>query len=331
MKKALCVLTLLGIVAAARAEVDIRIWLTTQNPMSSASTTTMIRGRTIGSPATSYYGPFTPWATATNDSGAYDVRHNDNSAIADNGDLRLNTSNQKFSLSNLAAAQPTGLAQGTPVYIWATFCGAGTQFVDSGEVDANGDPIFVEQPLAAPFPGGGWAPSPTKINGMNLQLVTTGSLAIDPHWYEVTSGTGSATAYRWETTSDMTGDTVTLAGVQTSGFTNNAVDTDRMQNNLVPSNPSAYATAAILLGAINVTGGGDLYVGIGYNGISVGSAAEKIPAVYFPGTADTGILADTQPQAGYTPRHGASPSASWVPEPASLLLIGLGALVLRRR
>jgi len=163
----------------------------------------------------------------------------------------------------------------------------------------------------------------TKINGLNLTLVTTGSLVAHPQWYQVQSDTG---APRWETTSDMSGNVVTMVGVNSWGWQNAAIAADPLQNVLTISRQNG---GAILLGAINVTGGGDMYVGLEYNGMSsnVQTGGE---VVYFPGDEAEGIAAGVIDQ-GSPIRMGHTPEASWIPEPASLLLIGLGALLLRRR
>jgi hypothetical protein len=299
MKKALCVLTLLGLVAAVSAEVDVRIWLSTQRPDE------------VGIVWMPGYGPFTPYATVHNDSGDYDAHQTGYllpppQAGSVNGDS-AGFPPPPFLLNpaSLTVQAPTGLPQGTPVYIYAAFAGTGT----------------------AGYPDGmGTAPTGTKINGMNITLVTTGSLALDPHWYQVVDPISSA-PYRWESTSDMTGATVTLVGVNATGWQNGNVGvTDLLQ---APLTVGRTTGGAILLGAINATGGGGVQVGLEYNGMS-SNLSTGGEVVYFPGTETMGIAAGTVPQ-GTAPRVGATVQASWIPEPASVLLIGLGALLLRRR
>jgi hypothetical protein len=279
---------LLGIVAAASAEVDVRVWLTTQEP--TAAGVGFLPG----------YGPFTPYATGTNDSGAYDT-HQIGYLSPPPQPGSLDGDVPTFSPLNLTVEEPMGLPEGTPVYVWATFAGAATG-----------------------FPAGmGAAPAGTKINGLNLTLVTTGSLVAEPHWYQVQDIGGTV---RWETTSDLSGNTVTMVGVNSWGWQNTAIATDPLQNALIISRQNG---GSILLGAIYVIGGGDLYVGLEYNGLS-SNLQTGGEVVYFPGTETVGIPAGTQPQ-GMPARIGGTPEASWIPEPASLLLIGLGALILRRR
>ncbi len=294
MRKVLCVLTLLGIVTAASADISIRIWLSSQAPPG------------VWRPT---YGPFTPYATGSNDAGAYDVHRNYVSST-NPGDVAT----PKFLPDNMALTPeaPVFAAPGdnTPLYIWAAFDGH----------YADADPLLLPNGL-------GWAPAGTKVNGMNITLVASPGLAIAPVWYQI--ATGTTTAYRWESTSDMTGNVVTLAGVNAAGFQNSSLPLDRLQSNL-DDNTTGYGAGAILLGALKATGAGTIQVGLEYNGISIASTADPIPAVFFPGVEAAGIVAGTVPQ-GTAPRVGHDANATFIPEPASLLLIGLGALILRRR
>lgn len=285
MRKALCVLSVLAIVAVASAEIDVRIWLTTQNP---ASIITF-------APT---FGPFTPFTTGSNGNGSYDV-HRNNVSTTNPGDVNT----PKFALSSVKVEEPTGLAPGTPVYIWAAFAGVG------------------DEPGLAP--GLGWADPGTKITGMHLDLVPTAGLTLNEHWYQYASATSS----RWESTSDLSGDGVTMVGINAWAFNNGATALDRMQNN-ADSASTAFSTAAILLGAIQPSGAGSVKIGLGFNGIASNVAGTVVQ--YLPGTETAaiaaGVVSETTP-----PRVGTTPQATWVPEPASALLIALGALVLRRR
>jgi len=113
MRKALCVLTLLGFVAVASAEVDVRVWLTTQAP--TAAGVHFLPG----------YGPFTPYATGNNISGDYDI-HQIGYLSPPPAPGSLDGDQPTFSPLNLTVEEPKDLAEGTPVYVWATFAGPAT-------------------------------------------------------------------------------------------------------------------------------------------------------------------------------------------------------------
>jgi hypothetical protein len=249
------------------------------------------------------YGPFTPYAAGANAGGAYDIHRNYISATNPGS-----VASPKFPIAGLVVEEPMGMAEGTPVYIWAAFAG----------VVPDTDPLP---------PGLGWEDPGTKLQGMNLALVTTGTLVLTPQWYNVVSATGPV---RWETTSDMSGLNVTLVGITTSGWQNAAVATDRLQNNIHDTTSDYYDGGAILLGAMNATGAGDAYIGLGYNGMNSNRTGTDGLVLFGAGLEEPMIEAGTRP-AGTPPRTGQTPEGNWIPEPASLLLIGLGALVLRRR
>jgi len=162
----------------------------------------------------------------------------------------------------------------------------------------------------------------TKIQGMHLQLIPTAGLTLNPHWYQIQDIGG---ARRWEDTSDMSGNTVTLVAITTPGWQNSVVGTDLMQNILTISRQNG---GAILLGAIQPSGAGSVQIGLSFNGIA--SNVDGTTVQFFPGNETTGIAAGVVPITN-PPRVGATAQAAWIPEPASVLLIALGALALRRR
>jgi hypothetical protein len=287
MRKALCVLSVLAIVAIASAEVDVRIWVTTQDPT------------LTGLAFMPGYGPFTPFAVESNGNGSFDAhRTGFTTPPPQTGSLDGDTS--AIDVTKLNVEEPMGLPLGTPVYLWAGFANPTAGFPN----------------LLGAVPAG------TKIQGMHLELITTGAVTLDPHWYQIHDIGGTT---RWETTSDMSGNTVTMVGINSPAWQNSAVATDLMQATLTISRQTG---GAILLGAIKPTGAGELKIGLGFNGIASNVAGTTV--TYFPGTETAGIaagvVAETEP-----PRVGATVQASWIPEPASALLIALGALVLRRR
>jgi hypothetical protein len=237
------------------------------------------------------YGPFTPYATGTNGSGAYDVHQTGYlSPPPQEGSVNGDTAGfppPPFLIDPLSVTveEPTGLTPGTPVYIWAGFCGA---------------PLSTNPLL-------GTAANGTKINGLHLTLVTTGTLAATPDWYQVQDIGGTV---RWETSSDMTGNTVTLVGVNSWGWQNGGVGADLLQ---APLTVGRNSGGVILLGAINVTGVGDMYVGLGYDGIS-SNLETGGNVVYYPGTETVGIPAGTEDEES-EPRVGETPQATWAEQP----------------
>jgi hypothetical protein len=307
MKKVLCALTVLAFVATAGAAVEMRFWLTAASPSAAE-----------GGPITfrAGYGPLTPYATASNDSGSYDVQRNYVSTTNPGS-----VATPKFAPAAIPdVVEPVGLAPGTPVYLWAAFCGPG-----------DVDPIK---------PGLGWETPDVRVQGLALSIQTTGSLVLAPHWYqyEIWSSSTTLSGVRWADSSDMSGgiapDIVTLVGIGTgtpasTGWYAGTV-TERMQTWALDSGwggGDAYGAGAMLLAAFAASGQGSAYVGLDRNGIST---TDESGAIFFPGNEATGIAAGKLP-AGTPLRVGQTPEATWIPEPASMLLIALGALALRRR
>jgi hypothetical protein len=308
MKKLLCALTVLAFVATAGAEVELRFWLTDVSPSAAA-----------GGPITfeTGYGPLTPFAAASNDSGNYDIQRNYVSTT-NPGSVRI----PKFTPDGIPnVVEPAALADGTPVYLWAAFAGPG-----------DVDPIK---------PGIGWEVPDVRVQGLALSIQTTGSLVLTPHWYqyEIYGGSPLAlTGTRWADSSDMSGgiapDIVTLVGLGTgtpaSTGWNAGTVTERLQTWALDSawgGGEGYGAGAILLAAFEATGLGSAFVGVDRNGIST---TDETGAIFYSGSETVGIPAGKL-DPGAPLRVGQTPEATWVPEPASLLLVALGALALRRR
>jgi hypothetical protein len=341
MRKALCAVSLLAIVTAASATVEIRIWTTNALPDKASSGPINFRI------SPTVYGPFTPFTVKDNGVPGtpqlYDVHRNHVSSSNPGSVLRYQPTapiKEKFDPMQLPnVVEPvinTLVDPAKDVFIWAAFSGPGF-----GENEL-GDPVQ----LAPIKPLLGWENKGARVQGMHLALVTTGTLNVSPHWYQYENGSTSTTIdqTRWADTSDMTGPEVTLVGLGTgtpastgwyAGATDERMQTWDLDTNLDTSGFALgnYGAGGVLLGAIKYNSGlGDLYVGVGRNGISTTGDAQDDPARYFAGSeGGQGIAAGNLP-VGSPLRVGATPEASWIiPEPASVLLIALGALALRRR
>ena len=305
MRRALCAVSLLGLVVAASAEVEVRFWVTTQPPNTGDG------GNIAFRPG---YGPFTPYAGGMNYEGYYYIHRN---YVSSSNPGSVAT--PKFAASDLPdVVEPRDLPAGMPVYLWAGFCGPG-----------DADPI---QPLL------GWEDAGVRVGAMNLRLVTTGTLTVSPIWYQYEIWTGSPpnrVGTRWVTSSDMSGNMVTMVALSSAtGWGADSV-IERMQTAVSDEGYGGYGSyyaGGILLGVIQHTGGeGDLYIGMGYKGLWSPTGV----VTYFPGTELTGITGTTVFDTNAPPRIGQTPEATWynpeAPEPVSLALLALGALILRRR
>jgi len=126
--------------------IEVRIWVTTEPPNTAAG------GNIVFRPG---YGPRTPYATGSNDSGDYAIHQN---AVPDE-EIPGSVAEQFWAYDRLSGVcnipdvvAPTDLAEGTPVYIWAAFCGT-----------VVGNP-------APPKPLLGWENAGAKITGVHLVL-----------------------------------------------------------------------------------------------------------------------------------------------------------------
>ena len=81
-----------------------------------------------------------------------------------------------------------------------------------------------------------------------------------------------------------------------------------------------------LLGEIQFSGtGGDIFIGVGLGGIVLSGAPAAMPVYMGFGDEDSGLMGDSFDQ------YSRDADAAIIPEPAGLMLLGLGALALRRR
>lgn len=204
-----------------------------------------------------------------------------------------------------------------------------------------------------------WASLPdgpdTKVQGLNLNFVIDGP-ATFTSWQlygvrrdatnptEDPIGTTPVARYRWEASSVRLGqgvlgaggtriDNSTLTAVQTNGLQSNGNTIGEGTTNDPDSLNLWDEDAGVttwLLGIFRVAGGSRsdparVWIELGANGAAYAGGAGLQPPVEIGG--DAGIAGGV----GAAGRRSANPDALVVPEPASLILLGLAALALRRR
>ncbi len=309
MGRAASILVSLAVAATAYAEVEVRIWVTDEPPEAS-----------FGGPIafTPGYGPFTPFTVRDNGWPGYPQLYDVHRHHVDTGNPGSVTT-PKFTPAQIPQPEEPSLpgVPGERLYIWGAFCGPG---------------------LANPIkPGLGWEIRDVRVQGLNLRLVTTGNLILEPHWYQYEKGSTSTTTSetRWADTSDMTGHEVTVVGLGMGSPSSTGwyagTTTERMQTWALDSawgGSGDYGAGGILLGAVKrVNGCGNLFIGLGRNGIS---STDESGVIFFPGTEEEGIVARVVPE-GSPPRIGQTPEATWLPEPAGLWLLAISVAALRRR
>ncbi len=214
--------------------------------------------------------------------------------------------------------------QGTPADVPAP-----SQPVDSldGLPTADGEAYYVWGRFDAPSSEG------IRVRGMNLQALTSGNLTVNYTWYNWRNpASGSVIVSRWESVADLEGSEVFLTAsldFPALGWFNGPTDGLRDRLDAYPIAPTIddpnrgrLGQGAILLGKISWTGGaGDLMLRLGANGVNTAAGTEIAL-----GSSTTFISGG----AGLSGR-GYGVQGRFIPEPATLTLLALGALAARRR
>jgi hypothetical protein len=252
--------------------VQVRLWVTTAAPNTSAGGNIVFE---------SGYGPTTPFAIGENRYGSYDVH------------TSASVGTPKFTAADIPdVVEPRNLDPGTRVYVWAAFCGRGD--------------VAPIKPLL------GWEKAAWKVECLHLRLVTTGTLTVNPTWYEYQEDE----ARRWFVDSDMSGGDVVFASAFDTGWgwvagTGGLVAADRMQTAACDDDgyggDGHYYAGAMLLGTIgHVSGNGELFIGLGYKGIFSSNGTVE----FFSGTEQDAIEADLYDKL-QPPRVGQTPEVTW--------------------
>ncbi len=201
--------------------------------------------------------------------------------------------------------------------------------VGTGGVDAPapGVPVGVAGDVFAVWARteNGTAPDGSAIRGLNLQVVTTGSVTATSAWVQWRAGTAPTNNYRWEAASDFSGPEVTFLGGLGGagrGWQLQTGSSDRLDDFTVTDAKAGLGNGEILLGYIRAEGGvGSIQLRLGVNGVN---HADGTRVAFGDGTA---YIPGGTGAAG----RGYGDQAIIVPEPATLALLALAGLAIRRR
>ncbi len=172
-----------------------------------------------------------------------------------------------------------------------------------------------------------------KVQGLALNIALEGGLTADTVWYQFSGNPVDDSVLRWDAGSDFAGPKCKLLGVAGTGWLND--DTTFDTGDLYVPATAFTGQGSVLLGAVIPTGGttGEVFIELAYDGLSVAGSGNT-STVYFgldTEGIDGGVDYDGGPDATRRGPDGIAEGVVIVPEPASLLLIGLAGLLIRRR
>lgn len=223
--------------------------------------------------------------------------------------------------------------------------------VTNPAVDTSGGPttLYLYGRLTRENPNGATSDPSTQYwtgVGINLRIDGgTGTFVGGVDWaltevYDDLTDPSTVTYRRWNGVNSGTNngnriDLANAAGVSgqgINGIQNNTVARLNDYNSDIYNAASNALPHTFLIGTIQVQGTGSLFLEVSTGRITRSGASQTAPSWVAFGADDPFIQTDT-PSIGGVPAGTASPTAdaTLVPEPASLLLLGLAGLALRRR
>jgi hypothetical protein len=204
---------------------------------------------------------------------------------------------------------------------------------DDGYPQPDADPGTVTLGLWA-TPAFDWASPPDIWQGININVITTGDVTVDNvAMNNFNHGSLFSPAYRWESSSDFgTDNHFYLVGVSTFGIGGMLPDPYGSPSDdlCYVDGPEGSGFLRYWMGNVTLSGadaGGDVFLQIGMGGIARRGGVVTTDLIYFGRDGDAPLLGDDFMAMTATPEF----HFNAIPEPASLILLSLAGLFLRRR